>query len=155
MVASNVQFYEFGRFRLVPSEHILLRNGQIVHLTPKAFEILLVLVENHGHVVDKGELLDKVWSGAFVEETNLTKNISILRKILNESDSGNAYIETFPKRGYRFSSPVRSGIDRSQATATTATPPNLFSRKRNAALTTLVVLVVIVCGFVYFYYFRG
>jgi Tol biopolymer transport system component len=102
MDVSNKHFYEFGSFRLDPSEHILLRNGNIIPLTPKVFETLLVLVENSGHVVDKDELLKRVWSDSFVEETNLTKNISILRKTLGEKS-----IETMPKRGYRLAIPVK------------------------------------------------
>ncbi len=102
MGSSDKRFYEFGPFRLNAAEHIVLRDGQIIPLTPKVFEILLVLVENSGHVVDKDELLQKVWSDTFVEETNLTKNISILRKILSDGDAGKSFIETIPKRGYRF-----------------------------------------------------
>ena len=102
MGSSDTRFYEFGPFRLNAAEHIVLRDGQIIPLTPKVFEILLVLVENSGHVVDKDELLQKVWSDTFVEETNLTKNISILRKILSDGDAGKSFIETIPKRGYRF-----------------------------------------------------
>jgi Tol biopolymer transport system component/DNA-binding winged helix-turn-helix (wHTH) protein len=102
MGSSDTRFYEFGPFRLDAAEHIVLRDGQIIPLTPKIFETLLVLVENSGHVVDKDELLQKVWSDTFVEETNLTKNISILRKILSDGDAGKSFIETIPKRGYRF-----------------------------------------------------
>ena len=68
--------YEFGPFRLDPAEHVLLRDGQLVPLTPKAFETLLVLVESSGHVVEKDELMKKVWPNTFVEEVNLAKNIS-------------------------------------------------------------------------------
>ena len=85
----------------------MLRDGQVVPLTPKVFETLLVLVQNSGHVVDKTELYKRVWQDAFVEETNLTKNISILRKILSEGDGDRTFIETVPKRGYRFVVPVR------------------------------------------------
>lgn len=102
MGSSDKRFYEFGPFRLDAAEHIVLRDGQFIPLTPKVFETLLVLVENSGHVVDKDELLQKVWSDTFVEETNLTKNISILRKILSDGDAGKSFIETIPKRGYRF-----------------------------------------------------
>jgi Tol biopolymer transport system component/DNA-binding winged helix-turn-helix (wHTH) protein len=107
MGASDKRFYEFGSFRLDAAEYVLLREGQIIHLTPKVFETLLVLVENSGHVVDKNELYKQVWQDAFVEETNLTKNISILRKILGNGDAETSFIETVPKRGYRFVVPVR------------------------------------------------
>lgn len=107
MGASDKRFYEFGPFRLDAAEYVLLRNGQIIALTPKVFETLLVLVENSGHVVDKNKLYKQVWPDAFVEETNLTKNISILRKILSDGDAERSFIETVPKRGYRFVVPVR------------------------------------------------
>jgi DNA-binding winged helix-turn-helix (wHTH) protein len=107
MCASDKRSYEFGSFRLDPAEYVLLRDGQIIPLTPKVFELLLVLVENSGHVVGKDELYKQVWQDAFVEETNLTKNISILRKILSEGDGETSFIETVPKRGYRFVVPVR------------------------------------------------
>ena len=103
------QSYEFGSFRLDAAEYVLLRDGQVVPLTPKVFETLLVLVQNSGHVVDKNELYKQVWQDAFVEETNLTKNISILRKVLSEGDGDTTFIETVPKRGYRFVVPVRKG----------------------------------------------
>lgn len=110
MGSSDTRFYEFGPFRLDAAEHIVLRDGQIIPLTPKVFETLLVLVENSGHVVDKDELLHKVWSDTFVEETNLTKNISILRKILSDGDAGKSFIETIPKRGYRFVAEVTKSV---------------------------------------------
>ena len=100
--------YEFGPFRLDAGEYVLLRDGQVIPLSPKVFETLLVLVENSGHVVDKHELYKQVWQDAFVEESNLTKNISILRKILSEGDGERTFIETIPKRGYRFVIPVRT-----------------------------------------------
>src|SRR5688500_16793738 len=101
----NVQdkiIYEFGSFRLDPVQHILLRDGQIVPLTPKVFETLQMLVENNGQVVDKDQMLQKIWSDTIVEETSLAKNISVLRKVLKENGSVNSCIETIPKRGYRF-----------------------------------------------------
>lgn len=107
MGASDKRIYEFGSFRLDAAEYVLLRHGQIIPLTPKVFETLLVLVENSGHVVDKNELYKQIWQDAFVEETNLTKNISILGKILSEGDAERSFIETVPKRGYRFVVPVR------------------------------------------------
>jgi len=107
MGAPEKRIYEFGSFRLDAAEYVLLREGQIIPLTPKVFETLLVLVKNSGHVVNKDELYKQVWQDAFVEETNLTKNISILRKTLSENDGGTFFIETIPKRGYRFVVPVR------------------------------------------------
>jgi len=99
-------FYEFGPFRLDATERLLLRDQQHIPLTPKAFETLLVLVEHGGHVIDKSELMKKVWPDTFVEEVNLAKNVSSLRKILG-SEQSEHYIETIPKRGYRFVASVR------------------------------------------------
>ena len=94
--------YEFGRFRLDAAERLLLRDGEAVQLTPKAFDLLLVLVQNHGHLLEKDELLKRVWPDSFVEEANLSYNVSLIRKALGEGENGQRYIETVPKRGYRF-----------------------------------------------------
>lgn len=99
--------YEFGPFRLDTAEHVLLRRGHPVPLTPKVFDVLCVLVQNNGHLVEKEELLKEVWPDSFVEESNLNHSISILRKALSEGSSGHRYIETVPKRGYRFAAEVR------------------------------------------------
>jgi DNA-binding winged helix-turn-helix (wHTH) protein len=80
MSRQSTHLYDFGPFRLDAAEHLLLRDGEAVPLTPKAFDLLLALVERHGHLLEKDELLKKVWLGTFVEETNLTSNISQLRK---------------------------------------------------------------------------
>ncbi|HZQ23389.1 MAG TPA: winged helix-turn-helix domain-containing protein [Terriglobales bacterium] len=105
--------YEFGRFRCDPGEHLLLRNGRPLPLSPKAFEILVVLIQSNGRLMTKDELMHKVWPDTFVEEANLTVNISALRKVLGENPEGQPYIETVPKRGYRFLSPViELGSDR-------------------------------------------
>jgi Tol biopolymer transport system component/DNA-binding winged helix-turn-helix (wHTH) protein len=93
-------------FDLDATERLLLRNEQHVPLPPKAFDTLLVLVENVGHVIDKDELIKKVWPDTFVEEVNLAKNVSFLRKTLG-ADQAEHYIETIPKRGYRFVAEVK------------------------------------------------
>ncbi|HXQ71218.1 MAG TPA: winged helix-turn-helix domain-containing protein, partial [Pyrinomonadaceae bacterium] len=98
--------YEFGRFRLNVAERVLLRDGEVVPLTPKVFDILLTLVENRGQVVSKEDLMKRVWPDTFVEEGNLTQNISLLRKALGESQGGVQFIETVPRRGYRFVAPI-------------------------------------------------
>src|SRR4030095_6218121 len=105
------QLYEFGPFRLDPAEHTLLRDGRPIPLRPKVFDILLVLVENRGHLVNKEQLMNSVWTEQFVEEGNINKNISMLRQALGESDSGYKFIETVPKRGYRFVADVREVND--------------------------------------------
>jgi DNA-binding winged helix-turn-helix (wHTH) protein/TolB-like protein/Flp pilus assembly protein TadD len=98
--------YEFGRFRFDPDNHLLVSEGIPVSLTPKAFEVLLVLVQNGSRLTTKEELMRRVWPDSFVEEANLTVNISALRKLLGETDDGQPYIDTVPKKGYRFVVPV-------------------------------------------------
>ena len=94
--------YDFGRFRLKTAERVLLREGEPVPLTPKVFDILITLVENRGQIVGKDALMKRVWPTTFVEEGNLTQNVSLLRKALGESAGGAQFIETVPRRGYRF-----------------------------------------------------
>jgi TolB-like protein/Tfp pilus assembly protein PilF len=101
-----VRFYEFSPYRLDTSERQLVHGEEVVPVTPKAIQLLLVLVQNHGRIVTKEELLDKVWPETFVGETTLSQNILTLRKALGGSDSKHEYIETIPKRGYRFIAPV-------------------------------------------------
>ncbi len=101
------RMYEFGEFRLDPAGHLLFRHGAMLPLTPKAVETLRVLVENRGNVVEKDDLLKKVWPDTFVDENSLTRNISVLRKVLGYSPEGHEYIVTIPKRGYRFVKTVR------------------------------------------------
>src|SRR5207247_6050442 len=99
--------YEFGPFRLDPAKSRLLRDGEPVVLSPKVFDTLLLLVQNSGHVLDKDELMKSLWPDTFVEENNLTVNMSALRKALGESANEHKYIETIPKRGYCFVASVR------------------------------------------------
>src|SRR5436305_8679754 len=96
------RLYQFGSYRLDAMERVLLRDGQPVTLPPKDLETLLVLVERAGHIVEKEELLDKVWPGVFIEEGNLARHIFNLRQVLGDTPDGRKYIETVPKRGYRF-----------------------------------------------------
>ncbi len=99
--------YEFGPFRLDQAEGQLLRNDEVVQITPKAFETLVLLVERAGRLIEKEELLQTLWPDTFVEEANLTHHVWRLRKTLEESKDGEKYIETIPKRGYRFVGVVR------------------------------------------------
>src|SRR5262245_27088193 len=96
------QLYEFGPFRLDADERLLMRDGRMTPLPPKVFDTLLVLVENSGRVVSKDELMQSLWPDTFVEESNLTQNISQLRRALGDGAGDAQYIETIPKRGYRF-----------------------------------------------------
>ncbi len=100
-------FYEFGPFRLDLGERHLRREREIIPLTPKAFDTLLMLVQNSERAMEKDELLKSIWPDTVVEENNLTQNISALRKVLGEGPDGQPYIETIPKWGYRFVARVR------------------------------------------------
>jgi DNA-binding winged helix-turn-helix (wHTH) protein/Tfp pilus assembly protein PilF len=99
-------FYEFGEFRIDTQESQLLRAGRSVALTPKLFDLLLLLVENKGHTITKEEVMQHVWPGTFVEENNLSRNISMLRKLLGDNHHDSRFIKTIPKRGYRFETDV-------------------------------------------------
>jgi DNA-binding winged helix-turn-helix (wHTH) protein len=110
MLQKSRRFFEFGPFRLDPDDRILLREGQRVPLTPRAFDLLLVLVERHGHVVEKDQLMKLVWPDSCVEETNLTHHISILRSTLAGGSNAGPIIETLPKRGYRFIAAVEHQV---------------------------------------------
>jgi DNA-binding winged helix-turn-helix (wHTH) protein len=98
--------YEFDEYRLDIADERLLRNGVPVPLAPKEFETLRFLIERHGRLVTKQELLDRVWAGTFVGDDTIAQRISCLRKALGDSAS-QKYIETVPKRGYRFAADVR------------------------------------------------
>src|SRR5205807_8474361 len=105
------QFYEFGPFRLDATEHVLFRDGAVIPLKPKVFETLLVLVKSSGHVIEKDELMKTLWADTVVEENNLNQNISALRRALGDGDNVGHYIETVPRRGYRFIADVRESRD--------------------------------------------
>src|SRR5262245_17871522 len=98
------QLYKFGQFCLDVSERVLIRDGRVVPLSPKVFDTLLVLIENRGRILGKDELMQTIWSDTVVEESNLTHNISQIRRSLGDGE----YIETIPRRGYRFVSEVQT-----------------------------------------------
>src|SRR5437667_2404132 len=99
--------YEFGPFRVDARERRLLRDGEVVPLTQKVFDILLVLVQNSGHILTKDEVMKLVWPDTAVEEGNVARNISTLRNALGERPRESKYIETVPWRGYRFVANVK------------------------------------------------
>jgi TolB-like protein/DNA-binding winged helix-turn-helix (wHTH) protein/Tfp pilus assembly protein PilF len=99
--------YEFGPFVLDPSERLLRHGAARMELPPRAFDTLLVLVENSGRLLEKDELMRSVWGDTVVEENNLSQVIYLLRKALRDGEDGSRYIETVPKRGYRFVTEVR------------------------------------------------
>ncbi len=116
MITSRKRFLEFEQFSIDVEERQLLRRGRPMQLTPKVFDLLLMLAENSGRTLDKDELLDKIWADSFVEEGSLNRNVSTLRKALGEDGHDPRYIKTVPKRGYRFDPPVREVIEDEETT---------------------------------------
>src|ERR1043165_6339295 len=159
--------YDFGRFRLKTAERVLLREGEPVPLTPKVFDILVTLVEHGGQVVAKDELMKRVWPNTFVEEGNLTQNISLLRKALGESPGGAQFIETVPRRGYRFvadtsqswsdePAPVMQAVTSADSTPVVSipnTPGQAASTRRTPLYAVAAGLVVL--GIIGVFYFTG
>ena len=156
------EIFEFGPFRLVPAERLLLRDSSPVTLTPKVFDLLVVLVKNRGALLEREELLKTLWPDSFIEENNLTVNVSTLRRVLGEAPSQGQYIETVPKKGYRFAADVRAlpeaspALERSlarvepqtaEAPSTTAKP---WSRPRYVAAAAVVLACLAAAGFVKF-----
>src|SRR5215813_9115365 len=107
MAVTLRHIYSFDSYVLDVDERVLKRDGRIVPLTPKVFETLLLLVKNHGSVVTKQTILETLWPDVFVEESNITFNITMLRKALGDTKRSSLYIETVPRRGYRFKGEVR------------------------------------------------
>jgi len=137
----------FGSYRLDAEERVLLRDGKPVTLPPKDVETLLVLVERAGHIVEKEELLEKVWPGVFVEEGNLSRRIFNLRQVLGDTEDGREYIETIPRRGYRFVAAVHEDGEPSaqaQAIPQPAQTAVHLGRKKSPWLWPLVLSVVLV-----------
>lgn len=112
MSIEHSRFYDFGPFRVDASQHLLMRDGTEVPITPKAFDTLLLLVRNSGRVVEKDELLTTIWPEAFVGEATLAQNVFTIRKALGSSRA-DQYIQTIPKRGYRFVADVVTVKDQS------------------------------------------
>jgi TolB-like protein/DNA-binding winged helix-turn-helix (wHTH) protein/Tfp pilus assembly protein PilF len=155
--------YEFGRFRLDREARILFSGGKNIALTPKAVEVLLVLVEKRGELVAKDDLMKAVWPDTFVEESNLTTNISILRRQLGVHPDGGEYIQTIPKRGYRFVAAVDlpgqkpTGPDLARAeepslelTPTDVAPKSLLSARARGALGAVLTVAVVIGALVGF-----
>ncbi|HST21838.1 MAG TPA: winged helix-turn-helix domain-containing protein [Blastocatellia bacterium] len=118
------RLYEFGPYRLDVAERLLLRDEKHVELTAKVFDLLVLLVENQGKLLEKSYLLEVLWPGSFVEEVNLSVNVSALRKALGEQASAPQYIETIPKRGYRFIGNVTAlAISEEETISHRAAPP--------------------------------
>jgi DNA-binding winged helix-turn-helix (wHTH) protein/TolB-like protein len=143
------QIYEFGGYRLDVAERLLLRDGEVVPLQPKVFDLLLALVERHGRLLEKDELMKLVWPDVIVEEANLANNISILRKTI--SQNGHQFIETVPKRGYRFVADVREREMPVIAETKTQSPPPVrgishWARRQLRLVILLAILLIGVAG---------
>jgi DNA-binding winged helix-turn-helix (wHTH) protein/TolB-like protein len=117
MSVTESERYRFGECELDPDERRLLAHGQPVTLTPKVFDTLVLLVRNAGHVVSKDELMHALWPRGFVDESNLTKHVWLIRKALGDNEHGTRWIETVPKLGYRFAAPVERVEERVPAPA--------------------------------------
>lgn len=144
--------YEFGEFRLDAEGRLLLRHGKPVPLTPKAVDLLVVLVEARGNPVAKEDLLQRVWADATVEEGSLTSHISILRKALGDSTDEREFIETLPKRGYRFAAPVREAThDLPQAlTSPSEAEPTPAGRGRTRIISSALIAIAALLALGYF-----
>jgi DNA-binding winged helix-turn-helix (wHTH) protein/TolB-like protein/Tfp pilus assembly protein PilF len=143
--------YEFGEFRLNTVERSIESAGRPVSLAPKALDVLIALVENRGRIVDRDDLMRKVWPDTFVEDNNLAFNISVLRKLFGESGTSPHYIETVPKRGYRFVAEVREAVSEKTGPLSAAEPlpetiprGSRFRRYRGWALALLLVATALV-----------
>jgi len=136
------RFYEFGPFRIDVANRFLLRDGNILPLSIKAFDLLLVLVKHRGDVVEKTDLMRQVWSDSFVEEGNLSHHVFMLRKQLGDQEHEHAYIETIPRRGYRFAADVREthgdAAQVAEALVTTRAP-----RRAIIALVAAAVVLIL------------
>jgi DNA-binding winged helix-turn-helix (wHTH) protein/TolB-like protein/Tfp pilus assembly protein PilF len=172
MTKISKHFYEFGPFRLDPVERQLRREYEVVQLTPKAFEVLLLLVRNSRHVLKKEEVLAEVWKDSFVEEKNLTDNISILRKALGDDPKKPTYIETVTRHGYRFlanvhevhengeellvAESVRASVvieeDDTPALANIITPRALSAPKSRTLLVLFAAIAMITIALVIYYF---
>jgi DNA-binding winged helix-turn-helix (wHTH) protein len=108
MLEDSRDSLEFDSYRIDGEQRLLISGESVIPLAPKVFDTLLVLAESGGRVIEKDELLKRIWPDTFVEEGSLARNISTLRKALGENPDDQRYIQTIPKRGYRFIAPVRS-----------------------------------------------
>jgi len=138
---STTELYEFGAFRMDVAERVLTKGQQAIPLTPKAFDTLVVLLRNRGHVVEKDALLKEVWADTFVEEGVLAVNVAALRKALSEGEDGRSYIETVPRRGYRFVGEVHALGRMSEGGAANELPQRKKSRLWGLAVGLLALIL--------------
>ena len=135
----------FGPFEIDREDGLLFCDGGHVPLPPKVFQTLLVLVESRGRLMPKDELMKAIWPDTFVEEHNLTLNIHALRKVLNRGSAPERYIETVPRRGYRFIAPVQDVV-RAPVPETPVAAPAQPTRPLVAAAAWIVILLVLGAG---------
>jgi DNA-binding winged helix-turn-helix (wHTH) protein/Tol biopolymer transport system component len=153
---SSQHSYEFTPFRLIGEDRALFLHGHPVAIPPKELDTLLLLVENAGRIVGKQELLDKIWPDTFVEEGNLARHISYLRKRLSDASGKDDFIETIPKRGYRFRAPVKvvvnGGTPASEPIPVLReqTPRESIVGKRTYVMAALLAMVMLAVGAYYF-----
>jgi TolB-like protein/DNA-binding winged helix-turn-helix (wHTH) protein/Tfp pilus assembly protein PilF len=145
------RFYEFDQFRLDAAGRVLYRGEEIIPLSPKAADVLLLLLQRAGEVVEKEELLKQVWQDAFVEEGSLTRAIFILRKALGDRGEEREWIATVPKRGYRFAIPVRvrdegAAVLPETPVAESATPPRPSIRLQRVLAGLGAALLLLTLG---------
>jgi len=152
MSQTDKPLYRFGPFRYDSGQRLLFRDEAVVPLAPKVAETLRVLLEHHGTVVTKAELMAQVWPDTTVEEIGLARNISQLRKSLGDESELGKYIETLPKRGYRFvGSIVDDGPDNGIESRPGAMPQ---SSGRTRRLLLAAGLLCVIVGFVYWQFYR-
>lgn len=144
MRSSDSVVYTFEEFRLDPGRQILSRGDESVSLPPKAFEILLLLVESEGRTVSKNELMEKVWPDTFVEENNLTVNMTQIRKALGEKRGENRFVVTVPGRGYRFAAAVQAEKDTPHGIAAENKPEKTGPAPRSLRVAGVFLVVVLV-----------
>jgi DNA-binding winged helix-turn-helix (wHTH) protein/TolB-like protein/Tfp pilus assembly protein PilF len=142
MAKQNDNLYEFGKFHLDLAEKVLTRNGEIVSMTPKAFDTLALLVEKRGRLVEKGELMNHLWPDTIVEENSLSQNIYLVRKALGEESQVTRYIETVPRRGYRFVATVREVSGDGMAMA--EVPGQVLVKENESMAGTLTIIPALV-----------
>src|SRR3954453_8782320 len=173
MHAPTAASFEFGDFRLDPTRRLLQRrDGTLVPLTPRVFDTLLYLIENHDMVLDKERIMEAVWPDSIVEENNLSQNISTLRRVFGETPGSHRFIVTVPGRGYRFVANVRrregdsdcDQIDLPQtATAPSEIPgeppvpisPPPAKSSQSLSRAVLAVIGVLVLGLALFLFWRA
>src|SRR4030095_14524075 len=128
--------YKFDSFIVDVNQRVLFRDGRMVPLTPKVFETLLLLVENQGSIVTKERMLATLWPDVFVEESNVTFNITMLRKALGDSKQSSVYIETVPRRGYRFKTEVSEVLEKDPGDGTHAAELAFARNGKSDAMTS-------------------